>query len=160
MSAPDLPGTIVNGRRAEVPRDARRLIDWLRDDLGLRAPKEGCSAGHCGACTVVVDGHPGLSCSLLAVWSEGSEILLADQIIETDLGSVLAGELVARGGVQCGFCSPGMVSAAYAFLISADLSSVDAGQVRRALAGNVCRCTGYQPIVEAVLAAARRFATK
>lgn len=149
-------GATINGRYTDLPADDRRLIDWLRDDLGLHSPKEGCAAGHCGACTVLIDGGPALSCSVLAAWTAGSEIMLADAIIETRVGARLADELVARGGVQCGFCSPGMLSAAYAFLVAPDTSAVDETKVRRALAGNVCRCTGYQPIVDAVLATARR----
>ena len=143
----------VNGRaRDDVVDDALLLVDYLRDKLGLTGTKRGCDGGECGACTVLVDGEPRLSCLTLAASCEG-------RAIETIEAQQKRGELsrLQRAfhealGAQCGYCTPGMVMAAEA-LLRREPHPTEA-QIREALSGNLCRCTGYVKIIEAVKAAA------
>lgn len=146
----------VNGKKVEVSvRPARRLLDVLREDLGLTGAKEGCGEGECGACTVLVDGDPMVSCLLLAGQvADGTEILTIEGVGRTRLGRVIQQAYVDAGAVQCGFCIPGMVLSSYALLVRRPNPSES--EIRTALAGNLCRCTGYAKIVEAVRLAARR----
>lgn len=146
--------TTVDDHVHEVPHDARRLVDWLRDDLGSRSVKEGCGAGHCGACTVLLDEAPVLSCCQLAAITAGKSVRTAEWISRQPVGAVLAEELVRHGGLQCGFCTPGMITIAYA-LLSGGGRMPSFADIREYLAGNVCRCTGYAQIVEAVQSAAK-----
>jgi len=136
-----------------VPSD-RRVIDILREDLNLTGTKEGCGAGECGACTILVDGESRLSCLMLAAQLEGRSVTTIEGIASEDRLHPLQEAFVEHGAVQCGFCIPGMV-----------LSAVDLLQrnpnptrmeIRQGLSGNLCRCTGYQKIVDAVKAAARK----
>jgi aerobic carbon-monoxide dehydrogenase small subunit len=143
--------TLVNGAPADPPETDRRLLDWLRADRGITSVKEGCGAGHCGACTVLRDGRPVLSCCVYTAQVVGAEIVTAEGVAGTVLGRRLVDELVARGAMQCGYCTPGMVVAAFAALSGRAGVLVEA-EARAALTGNVCRCTGYAPIVEAMLA--------
>jgi len=144
----------INGRRRDdVIADALLLIDYLRDRLGLTGTKRGCDGGECGACTVLIDGAPRLACLTLAASCEG-------RAIETIEGQAADGQLSAlqrafheKLGTQCGFCTPGMIMAAEALLRRRPQPSED--EIREALGGNLCRCTGYVKIVEAVRAAAR-----
>ena len=141
----------VNGRAHEVAaHPSARLIDVLRSRLGLTGTKEGCSTGQCGACTVLVDGRPVASCMILAADA-------ADRDITTIEGIAPAGELhplqqafLDHGAVQCGFCTPGMVLSAKALLDEKPHPSDE--QIRRALVGNLCRCTGYRKIFDAIKA--------
>jgi aerobic-type carbon monoxide dehydrogenase small subunit (CoxS/CutS family) len=141
----------VNGVPVEVPEDDTRLIDWLRTSVGLISPKEGCGQGHCGACTVLVDGRPALSCVTFAALAAGKEIQTAEGLVESPLGNRLAQSFAARGAIQCGYCTPGMLAVSF-FLLGQGVPLADA-DVRQALVGNVCRCTGYAHIVAAVMAA-------
>jgi aerobic-type carbon monoxide dehydrogenase small subunit (CoxS/CutS family) len=146
--------TRVNGVAAPVPDDDTRLLDWLRGDvgqrgLGLRGPKEGCGAGHCGTCTVLVDGRPVLACCTLTGAVLGADIATVEGLADTEVGARLMAAFQTYGALQCGFCTPGMIVSAYAAITRAGrpLSDLD---VRKALVGNVCRCTGYAAMVTAV----------
>jgi carbon-monoxide dehydrogenase small subunit len=129
------------------------LLSVLRDALGLTGTKEGCSEGECGACTVLVDGAAVDSCLLLAMSVDGASVRTVEGLQGPD-GSLsqLQEGFVAAGGVQCGFCTPGFLMTLTAFLEEQPAPSDD--QIRMALAGNICRCTGYSQIVEAVHTAA------
>jgi len=145
----------VNGRpvELEVP-PGRRLLDLLRQDLGLTGTKEGCGEGECGACTVLVDGKPRLACLTAAVQVEGKEVVTIEGLArEGKLHPVQEG-FIQTAGVQCGFCTPGLVLAAYALLQENPQPTRE--EIRGYLAGNLCRCTGYEQVVEAVLWAAER----
>jgi len=143
---------LLNGerRRFEVPA-GRRLLDLLRDDAGLTGTKEGCGAGECGACTVLLDGEPVTACLVLAASCDGREVVTVE-----GLGGG-PGELhpfqralVEHGGVQCGFCTPGIAVTGVAILARHEH---DPGEHGRLLAGNLCRCTGYTKIFAALAAA-------
>ncbi len=142
---------IVNGiaRHASFPADAR-LLDVVRDVLGLTGAKEGCGEGECGACSVVIDGALKLACLQLAgAVPDEATLVTVEGVGDTASGRRLQQLMVERGGVQCGFCTPGFVVAAWWYV--EHRPPVDA---REALAGNLCRCTGYQGLVSAVADAA------
>ena len=143
----------VNGktRRVTAPAGAF-LVDVLREQLALTGAKNGCGMGECGACTVLLDGAAVFSCLTLAVEAQGHEITTIEGLGRDGEPDPLQRAFVETGGVQCGFCTPGMILSARALLD--DHPSPTADQVRRALSGNLCRCTGYDKIVQAVLAAA------
>lgn len=147
---PRRPVALVNGVAFAVPDGCMRLIDWLRDEVGLTGPKEACGVGHCGACTVLVNGRPTLACCALAGLVAGSQVSTAEGLIGIPLGRRLASAFTEHGSFQCGFCAPGMLAAAFA-LLTKDASPSE-GCVRRALSGNLCRCSGYSQIVEAIMA--------
>ena len=147
---------VLNGQEAEaaVPPWSR-LLDVLRGPLGHRGAKEGCGEGMCGACTVLVDGLAVNSCLFPALEAEGRRVTTVEGLAPPGGGlSALQEEFVDGGGVQCGFCTPGMLLSSRALLDARPDPSED--EVREALAGNLCRCTGYVQIVEAVRRAARR----
>ena len=148
----------VNGdwRRAEV-RSGDTLLEALRGRLGVHSPKEGCGRGDCGACTVLLDGRAVRSWLVLAVEVDGREVTTVEGVGGGKMHAVQE-ECLARNVFQCGFCAPGMILAAAALLERNP--SPSAKEVREALAGNLCRCTGYEPIVEAVLAAGKRMGAK
>ena len=151
--------TSVNGVRREVEVEARRMLaDLLRIDLGLTGTKLGCEHGVCGACTVLLDGVPIRSCLMFAVQAEGRAITTVEGVHGADGGMhpVQAGFL-ASTSFQCGFCAAGFVVAAAAFVDRTDELDVepDEAEIRAALSGNLCRCTGYQSIVDGVRAAVR-----
>lgn len=153
MSAPELLSVAlrVNGgeRRAAVPVH-RTLLDALREDLGLPGTKSCCAEGECGACTVLLDGRAVNACLVLAVEAEGHDVVTVEGLDARDLQE----EFVAAGAVQCGFCIPGqVVSAAYLLQVN---PAPSAAEIREALAGNLCRCAGYERIVAAVQATAAR----
>ncbi len=145
----------VNGRPVgvDVP-PGRRLLDLLRKDLGLIGTKEGCGEGECGACTVLVDGKPRLSCLTLAIQVEGKHVLTVEGLAQTGALHPLQEAFVETAAVQCGFCIPGFLMAAYALLLQNPSPTRE--EVRVWLSGNLCRCTGYEQIVEAVLLAAAK----
>lgn len=145
----------LNGRPVEldVP-PGRRLLDVLREDLGLTGTKEGCGEGECGACTVVVDGNPRLSCLTLAIQVEGKDVLTVEGLAQSGALHPLQEAFIETAGVQCGFCTPGFLMAAYALLLRNPTPTRQ--EVREWLSGNLCRCTGYEQIVEAVLRAAEK----
>ena len=143
----------LNGERREPEIDpACRALDLLREDLGLTGTKDGCGVGECGACTIVVDGLAVNACMIPSAQLDKTDVLTVEGLKDTRAGRALQEAFVSCGAVQCGFCTPGMLLSAYALLLSDPLPNEAA--VRRALAGNLCRCTGYQPIVNAVLTAA------
>ena len=128
------------------------LLDVLRDHLGMIGTKEGCGTGDCGACTVLVDGEPVCSCLTLAVEVEGQNVATIEGLALDGKLHPLQTAFIAHGGLQCGFCTPGVLMAATA-LLARNPRPTEA-EIREALAGNLCRCTGYDKIVKAVLAAA------
>ncbi len=145
----------VNGLRCEVAVEPNRtLLELLREDLGLTGTKQGCGEGDCGACVVLFDGVPVNSCLVLALEAAGHEVTTIEGVATGTALDPVQEAFLDTGAVQCGFCTPGMVLVAKA-LLERHLSPTDAG-VRQAIAGNLCRCTGYQKIVEAVLLAAAR----
>jgi carbon-monoxide dehydrogenase small subunit len=148
----------VNGTTYEVEaRPTARLLDVLRDQLGLTGTKEGCAEGECGACTVIVDGRAVNSCVMLAVQARGKEILTVEGLARDGELDVLQRKFVEYGAVQCGFCTPGMLMSAKALLMRDPTPSEQ--DIRIALAGNLCRCTGYTAIVAAVKAASGQEST-
>jgi carbon-monoxide dehydrogenase small subunit len=139
----------LNGNeiRCDVPDD-RRVVDLLREDLRLTGTKEGCGTGECGACTILVNGEAKLACLMLAVQLDGTRVETVEGLAQTPEGALLQQAFVEEGAVQCGFCIPGMEMAATALLRDNDNPSRDA--IREGLSGNLCRCTGYVKIVDAV----------
>jgi len=151
-------GLNVNGRAHEVAAaDGALLIDVLRDTLQLTGTKRGCDGGECGACTVLVDGRPRLACSTLAVQVEGRRIETVEGLARQGRLSAVQQAFHEQLGAQCGFCTPGMVMAAEGLLRANPRPTVD--DIKAALAGNLCRCTGYVKVIESVQAAAARLAT-
>jgi aerobic-type carbon monoxide dehydrogenase small subunit (CoxS/CutS family) len=143
----------VNGIPYSLAVDGgRTLLSVLRTELGLTGSKEGCDDSECGACMVLLDGRPLNSCSYLALQADGREVTTVEGLARAGEPSPLQRALVEAGGIQCGFCTPGMLISASALL--AERPQPTEEEVRLALAGNLCRCTGYQKIVQAVLTAA------
>lgn len=143
----------VNADQHELYVDTRRtLLDVLRNDLGLLGAHRGCDSGDCGACTVLIDGLPVASCMVLAAECDGARVTTVEGIARQGELSHLQAALVEIGGIQCGFCTPGVVMSAMALLSENPRPSET--EVRAALAGNLCRCTGYLKIVQAVMSAA------
>jgi carbon-monoxide dehydrogenase small subunit len=144
----------VNGRSAEVEVEPRMsLADCLRDELRLTGTHIGCEHGVCGACTVIVDGDAVRSCLMLAVQAEGSSIVTVEGLSREDRLTPLQTAFRKHHALQCGFCTPGMLTTAHALLLQEP--EADEARIRSVLSGNLCRCTGYIPIVEAILEAAR-----
>jgi carbon-monoxide dehydrogenase small subunit len=134
------------------------LLDTLRDAVGLTGTKKVCETGDCGACTVLVDGEPVCSCLMLAVSAEGRGIETIEGLYDGERLHPLQQAFLDQGAVQCGFCTPGMILTAKA-LLEANRAPTD-GEIRRALGGNLCRCTGYVKIVRAVQQAAAEIEEK
>ena len=128
-----------------------RLLDVLREDLELTGTKEGCGEGECGACSVLLDGELVNSCLIPVLQTAGSEITTIEGLAERDRFPALRDSFLRAGGAQCGICTPGMIMASWRLLERVAHPTRD--QIREALAGNLCRCTGYQKIVDAVEAA-------
>ena len=144
----------VNGEDYELEIEPHRtLVEVLREQLGFTGTKKSCNEGECGACTVIMDGKPVASCLVLALDARGKEILTIEGLAKGEELHPLQVSFVRHGGIQCGFCTPGMIMSAKALLDKN--SRPEAAEVRRAISGNLCRCTGYQQIVDAVLAAAK-----
>jgi len=148
---------VLNGQEMQIdaPPD-RKVVDLLREDLGLTGTKEGCGAGECGACTILVDGESRLSCLMLAVQLEGRRIKTIEGLSDAENGALhpVQEAFIEYGAVQCGFCTPGMVLSAVHLLEKNPHPTRD--KIRQGLGGNLCRCTGYVKIVDAVEAAARK----
>jgi carbon-monoxide dehydrogenase small subunit len=142
----------VNGRElvVDVP-PMKRLLDVLRQDCGLTGTKYGCGEGECGACTVLLDGEAVVSCLVPVVQAQGRDILTVEGLSPDGRLDALQRAFLAGGGAQCGICTPGMLLAARAHLDRG--GALDEASLREALAGNICRCTGYAAIVAAVRAA-------
>lgn len=145
----------VNGRPAEVAVNAHQtLLELLREDLGLTGTKHGCGEGDCGACVVLLDGQPVNACLVLALETEGRVVETIEGVATDEGLHPLQEAFIEVGSVQCGYCTPGMVLVSKALL--AHNPSPTALEVRTAMAGNLCRCTGYHKIVEGVMLAAKR----
>ncbi|MEO8510851.1 MAG: (2Fe-2S)-binding protein [Chloroflexota bacterium] len=145
----------VNGAAAEVDVPGmRRLIDVLREDLALTGTKEGCGEGECGACSVLVDGAVVDACLVPVCQVDGATVLTVEGLADDGEMNDLQTAFLETGGAQCGICTPGMLLAAEAFLASGAAPSDD--NIREAIAGNLCRCTGYTKIIEAIALAAER----
>jgi carbon-monoxide dehydrogenase small subunit len=143
----------LNGHPVEVPCEpARILLDLLREDLHLTGTKRGCDLGTCGCCTVLVDGRPTLSCLTLARLVEGRTVASIEGVSPPQGLSPVQRAFVERGATQCGFCTPGFVMTATALLARQPHPS--RAEIERAISGNLCRCTGYTKIIEAIEAAA------
>ena len=154
MSSPALLRFRLNGHLVEVPCDASRiLLDLLREDLELTGTKRGCDLGTCGCCTVLVDGRATLSCLSLARLMEGREVTTIEGLSPPQGLSPVQQAFVEHGATQCGFCTPGFVVTATALL--RENPHPDRAEVVRAISGNLCRCTGYTKIIEAIEAVAR-----
>ena len=144
----------VNGEAVDVLTETRKtLLEVLREDLNLTGTKHGCELGECGTCTVLVDGEPVLSCLMLGAEAEGSEILTVEGMARGSEPHPLQQAFVATGAAQCGYCIPGMLLTAKALLEHNPHPSRE--DIREALSGNLCRCTGYTKIIDAVEMAAR-----
>ena len=145
----------LNNKEYQIEADpCDRMLDVLRNDLNLRGTKEGCGVGECGACTVVINGKAVTSCLVAAGQMDGADILTVEGLSQTEIGSVLQRCFIDNGAVQCGFCTPGMLMSAYALLqVNPDPSR---DEIRQAIAGNLCRCTGYVPILDSIEAAKKQ----
>jgi carbon-monoxide dehydrogenase small subunit len=143
----------VNGETREALVDTRdTLLAMLRERLGLTGTKEGCGSGNCGSCTVLVEGDPVCACLMMACEAEGARITTIEGVAKGNTLHSVQQALIAHGGTQCGFCTPGIVLSAIALLDREPAPSPQA--IRHAIAGNLCRCTGYDKVVEAIAAVA------
>ncbi len=144
----------VNGEVYESAVEPRMsLLRYLREELGLTGTKEGCSEGECGACSVILDGRLVDSCLIFAVEADGREVTTIEGLAKGDVLHPVQQAFIDYGGVQCGFCTPGMIMAAKD-LLDRNPQPTEA-EIRHAISGNLCRCTGYMKIVEAIAAAAQ-----
>jgi carbon-monoxide dehydrogenase small subunit len=141
----------VNGIPYEIAVEPRKtLLEFLREDLGLTGTKKGCGIGDCGACTVLLDGVATFSCLTLAIQADGCSVETVEGLAKDGKLNKLQQAFVEQGAIQCGFCTPGMLMTSTALL--RDNSHPDEQEIRRSISGNLCRCTGYQKIVEAIQA--------
>ncbi|MEW8974345.1 MAG: (2Fe-2S)-binding protein [Tissierellaceae bacterium] len=139
----------VNGENIETDVDpTKRLIDFIRDDLNLTGTKEGCSEGECGACTVLINNIAVTSCSVLVGQVNGDKITTIEGLDKSGELDIIQKAFIQKGAIQCGFCTPGMIMSCKALLLKNPNPSED--EIKRAIEGNLCRCTGYNKIVEAV----------
>jgi len=149
----------VNGREREASVEPRTLlVHFIRDYLGLTGTHVGCDTSNCGACTVVLDGKNVKSCTMFAVQADGSELLTVEGLIKDGQWHPLQEGFKQEHGLQCGFCTPGMLMSTYV-LLQRNLKPTEE-EIRWGISGNLCRCTGYQNIVKAVQYAARKMANK
>jgi carbon-monoxide dehydrogenase small subunit len=145
----------INGQPVEALVEPNRtLLQFLREDLGLTGTKHGCGLGDCGACTVILDGQPVNSCLVLAIQANGKEVLTIEGLAENGKLHPIQQAFVDKGAIQCGFCTPGMILSAKALLDANPKPTEE--DIRMAISGNLCRCTGYQKIVEAIGEAAEK----
>lgn len=144
----------LNGKIVKIEvDDSLRLLDILRDNLGLTGTKEGCGIGECGACTVILNGEAVNSCLILAVQIQEAEIVTIENLEKNEFLSKLQKAFVDKGAIQCGFCTPGMLMSAKALLDKNPHPTEE--EIKEALEGNLCRCTGYIPIIEAIKEASK-----
>jgi aerobic-type carbon monoxide dehydrogenase small subunit (CoxS/CutS family) len=145
----------INGKIYEDEIDVRRtLLEVLRENFGLTGTKKGCNEGECGACTVLLDGKPVTSCLVLAIEAQGKRIETVEGVAENGELHPLQHAFIEHGAFQCGFCTPGTLMAAKGLLIENPRPSEE--DVRKSIAGNLCRCSGYNKYVEAILDAAEK----
>ena len=145
----------LNGKDIEVEAPGNRaLLDLLRDDLGVKSVKKGCENGECGACTVLLDGAPVTSCLVLVPQVEGKTVTTVDGLEDDPFMVKLRQAFLEDGAIQCGFCTPGMLISSYALLKGNPKPTAD--EVKKAIEGNLCRCTGYVAIIKAILHASER----
>ncbi|PKL81916.1 MAG: (2Fe-2S)-binding protein [Ignavibacteriae bacterium HGW-Ignavibacteriae-3] len=149
----------LNGKEVATATASNiRLIDLLRDKFNLTGTKEGCGIGECGACTILMDGRAVNSCLVLAAQANGKEIITIEGIADGDILHPLQRRFLSNGAIQCGYCTPGMVLSASALLSqNPDPSEED---IKEAIAGNLCRCTGYKQIIDAVKETAKELQLK
>lgn len=139
----------LNGKPVKIETEAnRRLIDMLREDFKLTGTKEGCGIGECGACTVILNGKAVNSCLILVGQVDGAEIVTIEGLVKKGALHPVQENFIKYGAVQCGFCTPGMLVSSYALLLENPNPSED--EIKEAIAGNLCRCTGYKQIIEAI----------
>jgi carbon-monoxide dehydrogenase small subunit len=139
----------VNGKRSELEVEQRKLlVSVIRDDLGLTGTHIGCDTTNCGACTLIVDGKAVKSCTMFAVQASGKEIITIEGLPENGKLHPIQRAFLEKQGLQCGFCTPGMIMASY-WLLSKNKKPNDE-EIRKCLSGNICRCTGYQSIIDSV----------
>ena len=149
----------LNGKKVECETlPNRTLLDLLRVDLGVISVKKGCEEGECGACTVLLDGLPVTSCLVLAAQVDGRSITTVDGLVDDPAMEALRKAFMEDGAIQCGFCTPGMLISAYSLLMENPKPTEE--EVKKAIEGNLCRCTGYVKIIEAILDAAERIAAE
>jgi carbon-monoxide dehydrogenase small subunit len=142
----------VNGTNYRVRIEPwRTLVEVLRETLGLTGTKKSCNEGECGACTVIVDGKPVASCLMLAMDAQGKDILTIEGLSEGEKLHPIQEASLKHGAIQCGFCTPGMVMSAKALLDENPKPTIS--EIRKAISGNLCRCTGYQHIIDSIMAA-------
>jgi carbon-monoxide dehydrogenase small subunit len=145
----------VNGKTHELHvKPWETLLEVIRDDLGLTGTKEGCGLGECGACTVIMDGNTVNACLVLAPEADGKEVTTIEGLAQGDKLSPIQEAFMEQGGLQCGFCTPGIILSTKA-LLDENPSPTDE-EIRRGIAGNFCRCTGYTKIFESIKAAAQK----
>lgn len=149
----------LNGRKVSVDVSPEEtLLSVVRNKFNFTGAKEGCGQGECGACTMIVNGRPMTTCLILAIEAEGYEITTVEGLSTEDELDVIQEEFITHGALQCGYCTPGMIMSAKGLLM--ENTSPTEADVVKALSGNLCRCTGYKKIVEATLAAAKRYQEK
>ena len=145
----------VNSEEREIVTEpTKTLLSILREDLGLKGTKEGCGKGECGACTVIMDDKPVVSCLVLACQLDGSEITTIEGISSDDILDPIQEAFIEDGAVQCGFCTPGMILSAKALLMKNRNPTEE--EIKEAISGNLCRCTGYAKIIKAIHKATKR----
>ena len=139
----------LNGENVEIESRANKtLLDLLRDDFGITSVKKGCENGECGACTVLLDGNPVTSCIVLAPSIQGKNVTTIDGLVDEPLMVNLRDAYLNLGDIQCGFCTPGMLISSYSLLKENPQPNTD--EIKKGLEGNLCRCTGYTQIIEAI----------
>jgi len=149
----------INGKKRKVETTtSTRLLDLIRDDLRLTGTKEGCGKGECGACTVIMNGELVASCLILATQSDGAVITTIEGIGDNECLDPVQEAFIETGAVQCGFCTPGMILATKKLL--EENPHPDEEEIKRGISGNLCRCTGYQKIIDAIKLAADRLSSR
>ena len=147
---------ILNEKKVSLKIDPmKRLLDVIREDLGLTGTKEGCSEGECGACAILLEGKPVTSCILNAIHADGKEIKTVEGIYDDPIGKIIAQAYDETNAVQCGFCFPGFMVSTYYYINN--YAKQDRNEIRKVLSGNICRCTGYEKILDAVELACKKY---
>jgi len=148
----------LNGKKTEVETSTNQtLLDLLREDLDVKSVKKGCEAGECGACTVLLDEKPVTSCFVLAPQVENRSVTTVEGLVEDELMVALRDAFMKDGAIQCGFCTPGLLLSVYALL--RENPRPTESEIKKGIEGNICRCTGYVKIVEAIIDAAEKIAS-